>query len=113
MSTKPFDCCLTIICHESLEERLIDFLLEHPEWITGFSIGRIEGHSQKERLPSTLEQVRGRSRRVEMRAVMNLMDAKALVSQLGQQERNRDVAYWISPVIEFGRVAIERRKAPR
>jgi hypothetical protein len=102
---KPLDCCLTLVCHKSLEERMVDHLLEHPEWISGFSIGRIEGSSQKEKLPSMLEQVRGRSQRIEIRSVMNLENAHALIAHLKEEEANSEIAYWITPVIEFGRLA--------
>lgn len=102
---KLTNCCLTIICHNSMAEHLIDHLLEHPEWISGFNVSHIEGHSQNEKLPSMLEQVRGRSQRVEIRAVMNLEDAQSLIAHLKEDEPNPAVAYWITPVIEFGRLA--------
>lgn len=99
------NCCLTLVCHRSLEERLVDHLLEHPQWVRGFSLTRIEGGSQKEKLPSMLEQVRGRSQRVQIVTVMNLLDAQALVAHLKSAEANPEIAYWITPVIEFGRLA--------
>jgi hypothetical protein len=102
---KPLDCCLTIVCHESMEERLVDHLLEHPDLVSGFSIARIEGHSRKENLPSMMERVRGRSRRIEIRTVMNQADAADLIVHLKEEEANPDVAYWLSPVTEFGRLA--------
>ena len=102
---KPLDCCLTIVCHESMEERLVDHLLEHPDLISGFSIARIEGYSRKEKLPSMLERVRGRSKRIEIRTVINQLDANELIAHLKEEEANGDVAYWISPVLEFGRLA--------
>ncbi len=102
---KPRDWCLTLICHKSLEERIVDQLLEHPEWVGGFSVGQVEGHSQKEKLPTVLEQVRGRSLRVEIRCVMKTEDARALLTHLKSVEPNPDVAYWITPVTEFGRLA--------
>ena len=102
---KLIDCCLTLVCHKSLEERLVDHLLEHPEWVSGFSASQIEGHSLKQHLPSMLEQVRGRSQRIEIRSVMNLDDARALVAHLKSHEANSEVAYWITPVIEYGRLA--------
>ncbi len=101
---KPLDCCLTLVCHKSMEERLVDHLLEHPEWASGFSVSQIEGHSQKENLPSVLERVRGRSQRIEIRCVMNREDAQALIAHLKTAERNPEIAYWITPVIEFGRL---------
>jgi hypothetical protein len=99
------NCCLTLVCHRSLEERLVDHLLEHPQWVRGFSLSRIEGGSQKEKLPSMLEQVRGRSQRVHIITVMNLEDAQALIAHLKREEANPEIAYWITPVIEFGRLA--------
>lgn len=101
---KPLDCCLTLVCHKSLEERLVDHMLEHPEWVQGFTVAHVEGHSQNENLPSVLEQVRGRSQRIEIRVVMNLGDAQALVAHLKAEEVNPEIAYWIMPVIEFGRL---------
>ena len=102
---KAMDCCLTLVCHKSLEERLIDHLLEHPEWVHAFSCNSIEGHSQNNFLPSVGEQVRGRSLRIEIRSVMNLADARELIAHLNIVEPNQYIAYWISPVIEFGRLA--------
>jgi hypothetical protein len=99
------NCCLTLVCHRSLEERLVDHLLEHPQWVRGFSLTRIEGGSQKEKLPSMLEQVRGRSQRIQIVTVMNLEDAKQLIAHLKCEEANPEIAYWITPVIEFGRLA--------
>lgn len=101
---KPLDCCLTLVCHKSLEERMVDHMLEHPEWVQGFTVTRVEGHSRKEMLPSVLEQVRGRSQRIEIRSVMNLGDAQALIAHLRTAESNPEIAYWITPVIEFGRL---------
>ena len=102
---KALDCCLTLVCHKSLEERMVDHLLEHPEWVSGFSVSPIQGHSQKEKLPSILEQVRGRSQRIEIRTVMNREDAQSLIAHLKIQEPNGEIAYWLMPVIEFGRLA--------
>lgn len=101
---KLIDCCLTMVCHKSLEERLVDHLLEHPEWVSGFSAGQIEGHSLKQHLPSMLEQVRGRSQRIEIRCVMNQQDAQALLAHLKAHEANSEIAYWITPVMEYGRL---------
>ncbi len=101
---KVLNCCLTVVCHRSLEERLVDHLLEHPEWVYGFSMFKTEGGSQKERLPTMIEQVRGRSLSVAIQSVMNLEDARSLVDHLKQEESNPEIAYWITPVIEFGRL---------
>jgi len=101
---KELNCCLTLVCHKSLEERLVDHLLEHPEWVRGFSLTRIEGGSQKEKLPSMHEQVRGRSQRIQIVSVLNNEDAQQLITHLKHEEPNSEIAYWITPVIEFGRL---------
>jgi hypothetical protein len=102
---KPLDCSLTLVCHQSVEELLVGHLLEHPELVHGFSVRQIEGGSQKEVLHSMREQVRGRSRRVEICAVMNLEDARDLIAHFKAESPNPEIAYWITPVIEFGRLA--------
>ncbi len=101
---KELNCCLTLVCHRSLEERLVDHLLEHPEWVRGFTLAHVEGGSQKEKLPSMLEQVRGRSQRVQIVSVMNDEDAKSLIAHLKHTEPNPEIAYWMTPVVEFGRL---------
>jgi hypothetical protein len=40
-----------------------------------------------------------------MRSVMNIEDARALIEHLKREESNSEIAYWILPVIEFGRLA--------
>lgn len=102
---KEMNCYLTLVCHTSLEERLLDHLLEHPEWVHGFSVSHMEGGSEKEILHSVIEQVRGRSQRIKIQTVMNLQDAQALVALLKNKTPHPDIAYWIMPVIEFGKLA--------
>jgi len=101
---KEMNCCLTLVCHHLLEERLMDHLLEHHEWVQGFTMFKMEGSSRQESLLSKTEQVRGRSQRVALQTVMNLDDAHALVAHLKREENNPEMSYWITPVIEFGRL---------
>ncbi len=102
---KEMNCCLTLVCHRTLEERLVDHLLEHPDWVSGFSLTANEGGSRKENLPSMIEQVRGRSQRIQIETVMNIDDARELIKHLRTEEANPEIAYWITPIIEFGRLA--------
>lgn len=102
---KEMNCCLTLVCHKSQEERLVDQLLSHPDWVHGFTIKHIEGGSQQEKLHSMLEQVRGRSQRIQFDSVMNIEDARLLIAHLTQVEPNHEIAYWLTPVLEFGRLA--------
>jgi len=102
---KTFDCSLTIVFPKALEEELIDHLLEHPEWVAGFTISQVEGKGTAVRLSGVVEEVRGRARRVQVQTVLDSGDARALIARLKELLPNPEVAYWVSPVLEFGRFA--------
>ncbi|MDO9190838.1 MAG: DUF3240 family protein [Sulfurimicrobium sp.] len=102
---KQLDCCLTIIFPRALEENLVDHLLTHPELATGFTTSPVEEHGEGAAFHSVREQVRGRAHRSQMQIVMSRDDAATLISHLKAELPNREVAYWITPVMEFGRLA--------
>jgi len=102
---KPRDCVLTLVFPVLLEEEVIDALFEHPEWVVGFTVERVEGQGQAVRLYGSAEQVRGRSRRVQVQTVMNREDAQALIAHLKETLPNPEIAYWMVPLLEFGRFA--------
>jgi hypothetical protein len=99
------DCCLTLVVPAALEEDLVDQMLEHPQWVSGFVIGRAEGAGQNVPLSGVNERVRGRSARVQLQVVLARDDARALVGALKAAFPIPEIAYWITPVIEFGRFA--------
>lgn len=102
---QPRDTCLTIVLPRSLEENLVDHLLQHPELVAGFTTTQVEGHGQAVPLRGTAEEVRGRSRRVQVQIVLNGADARTLVDHLKAELPNPEVAYWMLPVLDFGRFA--------
>lgn len=102
---KTLDCVLTIVLPDSLEEEIVDHLLRHPEWTSGFTISQVEGKGVGVRLHGAREEVRGRARRAQLQSVMNIEDARALIAHLRDGLRNPQIAYWITPVMEFGRFA--------
>ena len=102
---KQLDCCLTIVFPRALEENLVDHLLTHPDMASGFTTSYVQGHGAGAAFHSAAEQVRGRTNRVQMQIVLDREDALSLIEHLKQELPNREVAYWISPVLEFGRFA--------
>ncbi|MDD5330971.1 MAG: DUF3240 family protein [Sulfuricella sp.] len=102
---KQYDCCLTIVFPHGLEEIMIDHLLDHPELASGFTTYEVEGHGGATVYRSTNEQVRGRARRVKMEVVTGREDAQTLIVHFKESLRSREIAYWISPIAEFGRFA--------
>jgi Protein of unknown function (DUF3240) len=100
---KTRDCCLTLMLPKSLEETIVGGLLDRPEWVQGFSTADASGHGTAGIAHSASELVRGASRRVRVQIVMNRDDAAALIADLRATLTNPEVAYWLTPVLEFGR----------
>ncbi len=99
------DTCLTIVLPKSLEENLVDHLLQHPELAPGFTTTQVEGHGQSVARYGIAEEVRGRSRRIQIQIILNAENATQLIKHLKEALPSREVAYWSTPVIEFGRFA--------
>jgi hypothetical protein len=95
---------LTLAIPITLEEDVLDFLLLHPVWASGFSIVDAEGMGQGASLLSNMEKVQGRSRRKLLLIVGRMDELQLLLTALGAEIRNPDVAYWICPMTAFGRL---------
>jgi nitrogen regulatory protein PII len=102
---KVLDSCLTIVLPRALEEHMVDHLLEESLLVGGFTTTQVEGHGQSIAYHGASEEVRGRARRVQIQIVMNGEDAYVLLDKLKTALPNREIAYWITPVLEFGRFA--------
>lgn len=97
--------CLSIVLPKSFEEDLVDRLLEHPEWVTGFTTTDASGHGLRVSYHAAAEEVRGRVARVQVQVVMQADHAQLLLAHLKQCMRSAEIAYWLTPVTEFGRFA--------
>jgi hypothetical protein len=98
------DALLTLAIPVSLEDDVLNFLLQHPQWASGFSMVDADGMGQGASLLSTMERVQGRARRTLVLVAGVDADLRELVAALGQEIRNRDVAWWIAPLVAFGRL---------
>jgi hypothetical protein len=98
------DALLTLAIPVSLEDDVLNFLLQHPQWASGFSMVDADGMGQGASLLSTMERVQGRARRTLVLVAGVEADLRELVAALGQEIRNRDVAWWIAPLVAFGRL---------
>lgn len=96
---------LTLAAPRHLEEELLEQFLAHPAWAEGFTTFHVEGYSRHHDTLSTQELVRGRTERMEVQIVLEAENAQALLAHLKSRFPKRDVAYWMTPVIEFGRLA--------
>lgn len=97
--------CLTIVLPKFFEEDMVDHLLEHPEWVPGFTTTDVNGHGHKVAYHGSAEEVRGRAARVQVHIVLEREHAQLLIAHLKESMNSTEIAYWITPVDEFGRFA--------
>lgn len=98
-------CCLTLVLPRAFEEELVDHLLEHPEWVPGFTTFPADGHGHGLVFRDSREEVRGRTARRVVQIVTEEGHAEALVAHLRETLANAEVTWWITPVTAFGRLA--------
>ncbi|MEW5788655.1 MAG: DUF3240 family protein [Pseudomonadota bacterium] len=96
---------LTIAAPRHLEEELVERFLARPDWASGFTLYAAEGCSHHAEGLSARERVRGRARRVAVQIILEAEHARALLDHLRETLPKPDVAWWIAPVAEFGRLA--------
>lgn len=94
---------LTLAIPLSLVEEISDFLLLNPQWASGFSIMDAQGMGQGAALVSAIEKVQGRSKRKLVLVVGEKNRLQELINALSTKIKNSDVAYWLTPVNDFGR----------
>jgi hypothetical protein len=98
-----FDVVLTLILPAALEEDVLDHLLAHPEWVTGFTTAAAEGHGRNAVLQTTSEQIRGRARRRVVTLLVANATLDSLLGSLRAAFQNPEMAYWVTPLLGFGR----------
>lgn len=99
------DSLLTLAIPVSLEEDILDFLLLHPKWASGFSVLSAQGMGQGAPLQSNMELVHGRSGRKLVLIPGMGAELLQLLQALSQEIPSQQVSYWISPVSASGRLA--------
>lgn len=102
-TASAMDSMLTLAIPLSLVEEISDFLLLNPQWASGFSIIDAQGMGQGAALLSAIEKVQGRSKRKLILVVGEKNRLHELIMALRTKIKNSDVAYWLTPVSDFGR----------
>ncbi|MFO1467818.1 MAG: DUF3240 family protein [Steroidobacteraceae bacterium] len=97
-------CCLHLAFPRSLEEEVIALCHDAPG-LSGFTIVQASGHGTGTALHTAAEVVQGRADRALLLAVARLVDLRCLLGQMKERMPARDVAYWITPALEIGRLA--------
>lgn len=100
-----YDCQLTLALPAALEEEVLDVLRGQPQWVGGYTVVNAEGFGAGAQQLSTIEQVMGRSRRRLVHVLMVRENVAPLRDALAARFQTPDMAWWITPVLEFGRFA--------
>lgn len=98
-------CKLTIAFPPDLEDDLIEALLDLPEDVGGFTIVSAEGHGQGFSRASVRERVRGRVARRLLYLILEEPRLARVLDHLRNSVSSPLVAYWVEPVLEFGRLS--------
>lgn len=96
---------LTLVFPPVLEARVVQLLLDQEPPLPGFTIIDAEGHGADFARASVREQVRGRVARKLLMLVLPRPRADALIDRLHADLVNPAVAWWLEPVLAFGRLA--------
>ena len=103
--TDNANCLLTLVFPPSLEEEVIDLLLQHPQWSSRFVCFRADGHGQAMPLSGSAELVRGRTPRLIVQMIVLRGEVHQLLAELRAAVASPEVAYWMVELAESGRLA--------
>ena len=93
----PPKIVLTILAPRQIEERLTDVVLEHePAAAAGFTSREVNGHGAAAAYHHVAEQIRGRTRLIELTIVTNEGDADGLMVRIANALPGRGITYRIS-----------------
>ena len=94
---------LTLVASRLLEDKLVELLLAHElAGAAGFTVREVVAYGRNVEFRTTGEQISGRVRQIEIRAVLAPDAARAIVRDLGGAVIGQRVAWLISPVEEAG-----------
>lgn len=96
---------LTLVFPPVLEARVVELMLEQDPPLPGFTVLAAEGHGADFARASIREQVRGRVARRLLTLVLPRSRAETLIEQLRSHLANGESAWWLEPVLAFGRFA--------
>ena len=100
----PSLCKLSVVCPRDIQTALADILDDLPDAVPGYTMLEAEGRGADMRLASAGERVRGAMRAVQFVMILPRDVAAGVLDAIAAQCPRRQIAYWIEPVEEFGRL---------
>ena len=93
--------CLTALVPAAAEDRVVDWLLTHPDWHIEFSLHQVAARGPLVHLRLSEEQVQGFAHRVELKMIVARSQLDALLAALEPLLAGLDGGYWVLPVERF------------
>lgn len=98
------ELCLHLLCPASLEEKVLDLLLMHPDLVL-FTSTRTAAHDGAFGELSANEQVLGRALATEIQVLLRAGGKAPLLEAVRKELAGAGLRYWIVPVTEAGDIA--------
>ena len=98
------DVLLTLVVPDSVAEQVEDFLLSRPDLVRGFTVTRADGHGSLVPLLEVAELVAGHAPRHLIRTLGEADTMRAVLAALRAAMPGVLVYYWLTPVLEAGRL---------
>lgn len=103
--------CLTALVPAAAEDRMVDWLLTHPDWQIEFSVHTVAARGPLVKLGLSEEQVQGFAHRVELKMIIARSQLDALLAALEPLLAGLDGGYWVLPVerfAAFGKITVDK-----
>lgn len=95
---------LTLVCPARIETALVDCLDGLDPALRGYTILRGEGRGASADLPTTAERVRGAMQVITVQIVLPNERISPLLEAVAVACPRPNLAYWIEPILDFGRL---------
>lgn len=95
--------CLNLVCPLPMEEELLDVLLES-DGVEVFTSVQINSFGMGIKRLSVQEQVLGRSRSLQVQALLDEVVMNRLIKRIGERFAGAGVRYWVTPVAFEGEI---------
>lgn len=92
---------LIAVVPQELKDNVVDALMTEP-FLSGFSLSNIQGFSQAHSHYNIAEQVEGYRDFYRFEIIHQTQDSQALVDLLAKTSADKNIRYWLLPVIESG-----------
>ncbi len=99
------DTLLTLTVPAEAGAVVLDHLLARSAWASGFTCATVEARGATIDLRGPGEQVRGSARRLQVQIALDRQAADAVLADLGTALPQRDIVFWMTPLLAFGRLA--------